>query len=224
VPAWIAAVAGPADRKEQRGMPRPTKLTRQVHDQIILAVRAGSYLSVAAAAAGIGTSTLHRWIADPRPLYRAFRDDVRRAEAEAEVRAVGMIVQAAARAPSTTLKMLERRHPERWGRARESAGSSPAGELPDESAEDTPRSPGPETRVFVYSREWRYLLNQLCMAALLGRTPREYFDGLERLEQLRISSVSRPWWEPADYYPDHDPTALLPDGLGTIPAPGDAAG
>ncbi len=35
-------------------MARPTKLSRGVEDRLVLALRAGAYLSVAAASAGIG--------------------------------------------------------------------------------------------------------------------------------------------------------------------------
>lgn len=43
---------------------RPSKLTDERADTILQAVEQGSYLKVAAAAAGVGEATLHRWLAD----------------------------------------------------------------------------------------------------------------------------------------------------------------
>lgn len=68
-------------------MTRKTKLTPEVHREIIEALRQGAYEWVAAEAAGISHTTFYRWLKDERPLYRAFRDDVMRARAEARKRA-----------------------------------------------------------------------------------------------------------------------------------------
>jgi len=41
---------------------RPTKLTSDVHNQIVAAVRAGNYMETAAAYAGINKDTLYHWL------------------------------------------------------------------------------------------------------------------------------------------------------------------
>jgi hypothetical protein len=65
---------------------RTTKLTDEVEARILDAVRGGNFLGTSAAYAGIHEATLFRWLADERPRYRAFREAVDRARAEAEVR------------------------------------------------------------------------------------------------------------------------------------------
>jgi transposase len=75
---------------------RPTKLTDEVHDKIVQAVRAGNYLETAAYYAGVHPATVHRWMkeADEPGAARAkreFREAVTRARAEAEVRVIGVV-------------------------------------------------------------------------------------------------------------------------------------
>ena len=43
-------------------MARPTKLTVEVRDRIVAAIRAGNYPEAAAQAAGISPSTFYRWL------------------------------------------------------------------------------------------------------------------------------------------------------------------
>lgn len=80
---------------------RRSKLTPATRDAIVEAVRTGNYLETAAAAAGIGTTTLYRWLAEgeaadaPRD-KREFREAVTRARAEAETSMVGIVHRAAA--------------------------------------------------------------------------------------------------------------------------------
>lgn len=68
-------------------MGRKSKLTPEVHREIVEAIRAGAYDWVAAEAAGVSRVSFYRWLNDERPKYRAFRDDVMRARAEARRRA-----------------------------------------------------------------------------------------------------------------------------------------
>lgn len=79
-------------------MARP-KLEPAVTQRIVDLVRAGNYLEVAATAAGIHRSTLHRWLKlgreQPRGRYRRFLDAVEKALADAEARDVAL--QAACR-------------------------------------------------------------------------------------------------------------------------------
>ena len=70
---------------------RRTKLSPEVHQQIVAIIRAGSYDWVAAEAAGIGKSTYYRWMergeASAAEPYRSFWSAVRQARAQARVAA-----------------------------------------------------------------------------------------------------------------------------------------
>ena len=82
---------------------RGTRLTSEVAEKIVTAVRSGAPLEVAAQAVGVPPGTFWEWMArgegrDPEregsPLYADFAERVRRAEAEAHVLTVGTIRQA----------------------------------------------------------------------------------------------------------------------------------
>jgi hypothetical protein len=99
-------------------MARPTKLTSDLSDQVVLAMRAGNYAEAACQSVGIGTSTYYRWMArgaqEPGSDFAAFRDAVLRAEAEAEVHAVAILRRAMPDDWRAAIAYLERRHPSRW--------------------------------------------------------------------------------------------------------------
>jgi hypothetical protein len=101
---------------------RPTDLTPETQGRIIEALRAGNYIDVACAYAGIGTSTYYRWMQraldpDAPDIYREFREAVQRARAEAEIRNVGLIQRAASDGTwQAAAWFLERSHPRKWGR------------------------------------------------------------------------------------------------------------
>jgi hypothetical protein len=97
-------------------MSRPTKLTPARREQILGAVRAGCYRGLAARTAGVAEATLYRWLADPRPRYREFREAVERAAAEAEAEAVGQIVAAGRRDWHAAHVWLQAHAPGIWGR------------------------------------------------------------------------------------------------------------
>ncbi len=97
-------------------MGRQTKLTPEVQERIVRAIRSGNYAQVAAAGAGIDKSTYWRWMADERPLYRAFRDAVEKADADAEARNIALVQQAAPKNWQAAAWYLERKHFDRWGR------------------------------------------------------------------------------------------------------------
>lgn len=113
---------------------RPTALTKDVHDKIVAAMRAGNYLTDAAAYAGVGYSTVRRWLrwgdpdynpetdADrsnpaPRALakYRAFRAAVREAEGAAIVEAVAELRAAGRKDWRAAEAFLKRRASSTWG-------------------------------------------------------------------------------------------------------------
>ena len=110
-----------ADRPPSDGAPgRRSKLTPEVQQRIVSALRAGNYLHVAAEYAGIGKSTLYRWIqrgnVESHGAYRDFRDAVRTAEREAEVRAVAIVQKHMNNNWQAAMTFLERKYPHRWGR------------------------------------------------------------------------------------------------------------
>ena len=98
-------------------MARPTKLTPERRDRIVKAMGAGNYLEAAARSAGVHPSTVYRWLEraerEPDGLYRDFAEEVRRAEADAEVHAVAIVRRAMAEDWKAALAYLERRHPNR---------------------------------------------------------------------------------------------------------------
>ena len=90
-------------------------------DRFINAIKAGNYANVAAQYAGIHVATYHRYMQlgaeQTRGIYHDFREAVKEAEAEAEARAVANVQLAAQQGQWTASAwMLERKHPERWGR------------------------------------------------------------------------------------------------------------
>jgi hypothetical protein len=56
----------PSELEPRRTGGRPSRLTRETHDAIVTAIEAGSYVKIAAQAAGVGQSTLAGWLARGR--------------------------------------------------------------------------------------------------------------------------------------------------------------
>ncbi|WP_339174429.1 hypothetical protein [Anoxybacillus sp. FSL W8-1294] len=99
---------------------RPTKLTPELQKKIIDAIRAGNYMETAAAYAGISKDTFFRWLRKgaraKSGIYKDFHDAVEKALADAEVRDVMLIANAAATDWKAAAWRLERKFPDRWGR------------------------------------------------------------------------------------------------------------
>ena len=101
-----------------------TKLTEPVRNTIVLALASGCYRETAAEHAGIGVSTLYRWLetgeADweegKTTPHRELWEAIKKAEADAEVGAVALIRKAAPDSWQAAAWLLERKHPGRWGR------------------------------------------------------------------------------------------------------------
>jgi transposase len=92
---------------------RPTKYSSQRVDRICAALTAGNTRRAAAVYGGIGENTFGDWMRR----FRDFRDAIEKAEAEAEVRAVAQIAQAAQSGTWTAAAWwLERRRPDDYGR------------------------------------------------------------------------------------------------------------
>lgn len=115
-------------------MGRPTKLTPEVQDKIVTALRAGNYQETAATYAGVEPRTFYRWMErgennpEDEP-YRQFRQAVEKAKADSEVRDVALIDRAAADGSwQAAAWKLERKHPNRWGRVTRTEISGPEGQ------------------------------------------------------------------------------------------------
>lgn len=99
------------------GQGRETKLTPERHQKIVEILRAGNYRSVAAGYVGVSEQTLNAWMEKGKrgiDLYQRFREDVLKAEHEAEIRNVGHINNAAQKEWRAAKDWLETKHPERW--------------------------------------------------------------------------------------------------------------
>lgn len=99
-------------------MARP-KMEPAVTQRIVDLIRAGNYLEVAATAAGIHKSTLHRWLRygrdQTRGRYRKFLTHVEKAQAESESRDVALIAKAASTDWRAAAWRLEKKLPRRYG-------------------------------------------------------------------------------------------------------------
>jgi len=101
---------------------RRTKLTPEVQERIVRALRAGNYFRTACIHAGISEATGYEWLARGRgehdrpqtPLYAAFAEACARAEADAETRAVAQIITAGRDDWRANAWFLERRRPAEW--------------------------------------------------------------------------------------------------------------
>lgn len=128
-------------------MARPTKLTLETQNKIIVAIKAGNYIETAAAYAGINKSTLYDWLkrgerekqrVEKNPRYKirkkerpfvGFSNAVEKALAEAEIRDVALIAKAAEEQWHAAAWRLERKFPDRWGRRKLDVDVKHSGDL-----------------------------------------------------------------------------------------------
>jgi transposase-like protein len=116
--------ASPTQDTERKEAGRPSKFTAETQARINAAIGAGAERALAAKYAGIGESTLYRWLergqrderAGIESKFRTFWSTVAKTEAEVQMRALAMIKVAGAKNWRAAIWMLERRYPERWGR------------------------------------------------------------------------------------------------------------
>ena len=125
-------------------MARPHKLDEDKIARVVEALRAGNYMETSAAYAGISKSILYKWLADGREVRQKVAkggiasdleakqlellDAVEKARAEAEVRNVHLIQQAAQGGTwQAAAWFLERSHPGKWGRREKVEMSGPDG-------------------------------------------------------------------------------------------------
>lgn len=105
-------------------MARKTKFTKERREKIVALVRDGNYPIVAARASGISEAVFYEWlkrgkkdIADKKlSAHAEFADMVASAEAEAESELVSKIKTVSITDEKSAQWLLERKHPDRWGR------------------------------------------------------------------------------------------------------------
>lgn len=101
---------------------RPSKLTPEVRERLLDAIRSGVTYEVACSHAGIAYSTLRNWVTAAEqgagdPIKLELLDALKKAEADAEVTCIARIREAATGGQwQAAAWLLERRHPERWAR------------------------------------------------------------------------------------------------------------
>ncbi|MDY6957667.1 MAG: hypothetical protein SVK08_00785 [Halobacteriota archaeon] len=99
---------------------RKTKLTPELQNKICQYIRAGNYIITACQAVGISQTTYERWINTGNKskdgIYSDFVDAIKIAEAESEARNVLIVEKAAITTWTAAAWLLERKHPDRWGR------------------------------------------------------------------------------------------------------------
>jgi hypothetical protein len=96
-----------------------TKLTPELQERITAFLRAGNYVEVAAACAGIHKDTFYEWCKKGRKgeePFATFVVGVDKAIAESEARDVALIGKAAVDNWQAAAWRLERKMPHKWGR------------------------------------------------------------------------------------------------------------
>jgi transposase len=112
---------------------RPHKITDEIIEAVVSAIRAGAYIETAAAFAGISKDTFYRWLkagarGEGKKLVQ-FSDAVKRATAESELRDLAVVNRAASTSWQAAAWKLERKYPDRWGRRdRVEIGAAGSGE------------------------------------------------------------------------------------------------
>lgn len=98
---------------------RPTKLTPQVQQKICVAISSGNYYEAACSYAGVTYKVFRDWMKRgakaKRGIYREFRNAVKKAEADAEVRIVAQWQRHMPENWQACRDFLARRYPKRWG-------------------------------------------------------------------------------------------------------------
>ena len=107
---------------KKRASGRKTKLTPEVQQRIVQAIRGGNYRDTAAAYGGVEEATLYNWMkwGEERGegIYFDFFRAVKEAESHAELEMVAQVRLASRDAKNWAASMtwLERKFPQKWGR------------------------------------------------------------------------------------------------------------
>ena len=106
-------------------MGRPTKLTPELQEELLKALRGGAYVEDACGYVGIHKDTFYEWMrrgADGDDLYSEFSDAVEKARASAVVRNIALLQKAAEDSWQAAAWWLERTRPNQYGRRTNIAG------------------------------------------------------------------------------------------------------
>lgn len=104
---------------------RPTKLTKEVAEEIVNSIHSGCFVSTAAAAAGIDVGTLNNWLAlgkadlgqKRRTVAAEFKLSYDAATAQCEKLCLQIVKKAAdSGVHQAAMWLLERRFPDRWAK------------------------------------------------------------------------------------------------------------
>lgn len=103
-------------------MPRRPKLNEEVIEKAYKLIAAGNYHKTVAQYLGIDESTWWRWLQkgetakSKKSIYYKLFKQIKKAEAEAQMRNVAIVQEAAQESWQAAAWWLERRYPEEWGR------------------------------------------------------------------------------------------------------------
>jgi hypothetical protein len=106
-------------------MGRPTKLTPELQEELLKALKGGAYVEDACGYVGIHKDTFYEWMrrgADGDDLYSEFSDAVEKARASAVVRNIALLQKAAEDSWQAAAWWLERTRPNQYGRRTNIAG------------------------------------------------------------------------------------------------------
>lgn len=99
---------------------RTTKLSDELVEELVQLLNAGNYIGVACAAVGLSRRTFQVWMErganESEGALHAFRTKIEQSLARGEARNVAQIANAARANWQAAAWLLERQHPERWGR------------------------------------------------------------------------------------------------------------
>lgn len=108
-------------------MARKTKLTKQVEEAMVAALKMGATYRLAAEAAGIGERTFYTWMNGTAPRHRQFQRAIKAAQSGASLDALDKIQRASeAGSWQAAAWLLERRHPGEYGRNRREKPTKPS--------------------------------------------------------------------------------------------------
>lgn len=113
---------------------RPTKLTKELIEEIATYLRAGNYIETTAHLVGVHRDSIYEWlkrgnaeiarvsksnrarIRKREEIFVEFTDTVKKAQAQAEAMLVAQIGKASEKNWTAAAWRLERKYPDRWGR------------------------------------------------------------------------------------------------------------
>lgn len=99
-----------------------TKLTSEVRERLLMALRGGNFRATACQWAGVSYRSFAEWMQrgkeQPTSDLGEFRRAVIEAEKLAEIRAVGLVMKAAENDPKHAQWWLTHRYPQRWSEKR----------------------------------------------------------------------------------------------------------